>query len=93
MSTSYLGTRAIEREAHTLEVDGISFWPAAMVLWETRAKLHIVAESTIGAENVDREHQRATEAWAAGGRTEPLPEHPSTTAFRRLTFALEIRGQ
>lgn len=66
-----------------VEVQGIGFLPAALLIWEDRATLHIVADGPDPAGHAD-----AIERWARSDRAGMPPEHPCTAAFRQLVVAL-----
>lgn len=68
-----------------VEVQGIGFLPAALLIWEDRATLHIVADGPDPAG-----HSDALERWARPDRADMPPEHPCTAAFHQLVVALVL---
>lgn len=84
----YRETRIVDN-GRALTIDGLTVNFAALVLWNDRAKVHLVAQSPDVDENGDR-YTEAVIRWARGDRQDPPPEHPAPQALERVEVSLRV---
>ena len=87
----YVETRPFGPDEHRVRVGSVVVIAAAVVLWDRRAKVHLVAEAA-DVSGTDLEHEWAIERWAQDGRTVPPPEHPASQALQNVEVQLVVGG-
>lgn len=88
---SYVETMAFGPAEHRAHVGSVVVTAAAVVLWQCRGKVHLVAEAD-DARETDVEHECAVERWARNDRSVPPPEHPASRALQRVEVILVVGG-